>query len=111
MRNLVTLRQSDVQLANCRKLESSISNALQVFPVGHGKLNPQLGQLTESSSKPACSLSRPVWGFPPTHRCVPEPLREFDAYTCERTDGPASHQADALALPHFTINQQHGGQS
>lgn len=86
MSNPVTLLQSDVQLANCRKLESSISNALQVFPVGHGKLNPQLGQLTESSSKPACSLSRPVWGFPPTHRCVPEPLRSSPrTHVSERT--------------------------
>jgi len=86
MMSIVKLCQSDIQLANCRKLESSISNALSMIPVRHGKLHPKLENLDKCSAKPARSMARPVCHVPPTHECVPEPVQEFGTRTFV-TDG------------------------
>lgn len=91
----VTLRQFDVHLAICRELESCFFNAMPMFPVGHGKLPRKLDQLKQSAVDSASSFSRPVCGFPPTHKCVAEPRRVFAANTCGRMGGlpiPQPHQ-------------------
>lgn len=91
----VTLRQFDVHLASCRKLESSIFNALPMLPVGHGKLRRKLGQLNQSIANSTPSSSRSVCAVTPTHECVAEPRQVFAANTCGRMGGlpvPQPHQ-------------------
>jgi len=87
MNHFVKLKQLTIKLANCRKLESSIFNALHAIPVGRVKLKRKLGQLVQTPVNPTVFLSpQLVISLPHISVCV-NPHREFTAHMCRWWEG------------------------
>lgn len=82
MKRAVKLNQLDVKLANCRKLESGVFNALKAVSVGHVKLRVKLGQLAKTPAN-ATVFPSPQFAvsLPHINVCV-NPFGEFTAHMC-----------------------------
>lgn len=97
MKQTVKLGQLTRKLANCRKLEVSIFNALKAIPVGHVKLKRKLGQLAQTLANTIVFLSPQfVISLPYINVCV-NPSGEFTAHMCRGFEGcTALTQQEAL---------------
>lgn len=97
MKQSVKLKQLTRKLSNCRKLESSIFNALRAIPVGHVKLRRKLGQLAQTPANATVFLSPQfVIYLPHINVCV-NPFWEFTAHMCRGLEGcTALTQQEAL---------------
>ena len=97
MKQTVKLKQLTRKLSNCRKLESSVFNALRAIPVGHVKLKRKLGQLAQIQANTTVFLSPQfVISLPYINVCV-NPYGEFTAYMCRGLGGcTALTQQEAL---------------
>ena len=97
MKQSVKLSQFTRKLSNCRKLETSIFNALRAIPVGHVKLERKLGQLAQTPANTTVFLSPQfVISLPHINVCV-TPSGEFAAHMCRGLEGcTALTQQEAL---------------
>jgi len=97
MKQTVKLNQLTRKLANCRKLESSISKALRAIPVGHVKLKRKLGQLAQTPANTTVFLSRQFVISLPHISVWVNPFWEFTAHMCRGFGGcTALTQQEAL---------------